>query len=325
MMGNWLREYFFGIGEAQAHVEYVIDSREVAILPSRWEFFRTALTDGNFYMVLAIIGLLAVVVWRLQRTLWWRNIQESIRGTTATYANLIPWMLRLGLGIALIGAGASGVLISPAFSPYPSLAIWQSVLGFFFLLGFLLGPTVLISVGLYLFLLTQDFYALGNLEFLGAAVALGALAARRPGLDDIFKIPFWTPWKKLAGWLPLILRLTFGGAMIFLGLYEKILNPHLSAAVVADFHLTEVIPVSVPLWVLGAGLTEIGLGLLLALGWGTRLTSVITFFVLSLSFFYFGEDVFAHVILFAVLSILFLTGGGRFSLDNFYEHRKQKT
>jgi uncharacterized membrane protein YphA (DoxX/SURF4 family) len=55
----------------------------------------------------------------------------------------------------------------------------------------------------------------------------------------------------------------------------------------------------------------------LFLGFKTRLISVIAFVVLSLSFFYFGEEVYSHVTLFSVLSVLFVTGGGKLIIDNF--------
>ena len=115
--------------------------------------------------------------------------------------------------------------------------------------------------------------------------------------------------------MPLILRFGVGFAMIFLAVYEKILNPHLSELVVTNFGLMNVVPVSPEMWVLSTGLIEFAVGLALILGLFTRISAGIAFIVLSLSFFYFGEDVASHITLFGTLSVLFITQGGAWSLD----------
>jgi len=100
--------------------------------------------------------------------------------------------------------------------------------------------------------------------------------------------------------------------MIYLAVYEKILNPHLSAQVVAQFRLDQVIPVQTAMWVLSAGIIEAVLGLLIITGFYTRVVVAIAFVVLSMSFFYFGEAVYSHITLFGIMSVLFATGNGRF-------------
>ena len=69
------------------------------------------------------------------------------------------------------------------------------------------------------------------------------------------------------------------------------------------------------MWVLSTGIIEFIIGLTLVLGAYTRLASAIAFAVLSLSFFYFGEDVASHITLFGILSVLFITQGGKVSVD----------
>jgi len=103
--------------------------------------------------------------------------------------------------------------------------------------------------------------------------------------------------------------------MMFLVLYEKFLNPHWSRLVVENYHLTSIIPVSPAMWVLSAGLIEFMIGFMLFIGLKTRIVAAITFFVLSLSFFYFNEAVYSHITFFITLSIIFITGGGKFSID----------
>ncbi len=123
--------------------------------------------------------------------------------------------------------------------------------------------------------------------------------------------------------VPLILRIGLGAAFIFLAVYEKFLNPHDSELVVTTYNLMHVVPVPASLWVLGAGMVEFVLGVLLILGFEVRLVSVISFVVISLSFFYFKESVYSHVTLFGAISMLVVNGGGKCSLDRHFT--KQKT
>jgi uncharacterized membrane protein YphA (DoxX/SURF4 family) len=175
----------------------------------------------------------------------------------------------------------------------------------------------LLSIILFLFALSKNFYLLGNLEVLASLIALLILSQPKPGLDDLLGIPSFSFLKSFKEFVPLILRIGIVGAMMFLAVYEKFLNPHLSEIVVYNYHLTSIIPVISEMWVLSAGIIEFLVGLFLFLGFKTRLTSAIAFIVFSLSFFYFGEEVYSHVTLFSVLSVLFVTGGVKLSIDNF--------
>jgi uncharacterized membrane protein YphA (DoxX/SURF4 family) len=191
------------------------------------------------------------------------------------------------------------------------------------MLGFLLAPALWVVIGLFLSALFREPYLVGNAEFLASALALVVLGVRRPGADDILGIPFSAPLSHFKKYVPFILRVGIGGAMLFLAIYEKFLNPQTSAMVVVKAHLENVLPVSQNLWVLGAGLVEALVGLALLIGFETRIAAAVAFVVLSLSFFYFGEDVYSHITLFSVLSALFTFGGGAYSVDEWLARRRR--
>lgn len=300
-----------------AHVGYVVPEGTIhEKAGSDFDFLLNALRDPlNFFLVLGTFVLISFAYFILRQNTWFLSKTKAVAERAASYYELTPWMLRLSLGIALIGAGVAKVLISPSFAGFPQLSFLQILLGFFLLAGFFLAPAVIVAIILFIFALSQNFYLLGNFDFLVAAIVLLVFANPKPGLDDLFGIPFFLPLKSLQKWAPLILRVGIGGAMMFLAMYEKLLNPNLFAAVVENYHLTSVIPVSPEMWVLSAGLIEIAVGFLLFIGLRTRLVSAIAFLVLSLSFFYFSEDVYSHITLFGVLSVLFVTGGGKLSVD----------
>ncbi|KKT34911.1 MAG: DoxX family protein [Parcubacteria group bacterium GW2011_GWA2_44_12] len=307
----------FAPSVAFAHVGYVIDRTDQERAKGiDLAFLFTAFHE---YKIIALV-LIACAVFLLLCFLASRHTtakafikKVQIRGSG--YEELIPWMLRLSVGIGLVGAGTSKVFISPSLNGFPEFAFIQTFLGFLILLGFLLSPALILAFFLFLWAFVKTSYMLGNIDFLAACMAIFALASSRPGLDHLLGIPFFPKILSLKNYVPLILRIGIGGAMIYLAFQEKMFNPHLSALVVEKFHLTDILPVSPALWVLGTGMVELAIGAAFLLGLYTRFVSAFAFIMLSLSFFYFGEDVYAHITLFAILSVLFITGAGNMSAD----------
>ena len=88
-------------------------------------------------------------------------------------------------------------------------------------------------------------------------------------------------------------------------------------AVVERYHLTSVVPVDPGLWVVGAGTTELALGVALIVGLFTRGVAAITFGTFTLTLFALpGDPVLAHVSLFGLATALLITGSGRIAFDN---------
>lgn len=300
-----------------AHVGYVVPRDALmARSGSDARFLLGALREpGNVALIFgAIVGV--VVLARLARRVsplvrWWSALERR----AGTYGVFVPAILRVSVAATLIGAGVTQTLIAPTPSSFPQFALWQMALGFLLLSGLLLTPVVVQVVLLFLVALVRDASLLGNLELLGAVLALAVLADPRPGVDDLLGIPFFVPLPRLQRYAPLFLRIGIGVAMMFLAFSEKFANPHQSALVVDTYRLTALVPVSPEMWVLAAGLIEFLIGLLLFIGLRTRFVAVAALVVLTLSLFVFGEAVYAHATLFGVLGALFITGGGAFSVD----------
>ena len=307
--------------QSLAHVGYVVSKDEIGKHAGPdFPFLYNALTEPiNIFLILGTIVVIAIIYFLLRKNYFFTKKVAVIQARTKSYFELTPWMMRLGLGIALIGAGTMNALVSPILSDFPQFSFIQIFLGFLLLSGFFLAPATLLVIFLFLFAILKNFYLFGNADFLALAIALFITANPKPGLDDLLGLPFFSPLKSFKEWIPLVLRVGIGGAMIFLAVYEKFLNPNLSQLVVENYHLTSIIPVSAGMWVLSAGLIEFAVGLVLLIGFQTRLAAVIAFSVLSLSFFYFHEAVYSHVTLFTILTILFVTGGGKLSLDKFVD------
>jgi len=259
------------------------------------------------------------------------------RRTLASYRPYLPWMLRLAVGLPLVGAGFAGYLFSPAVAVPARLL--QVTLGFLLLFG--LATRLVAAVGLLVYLgaLTRAFptlllsseYVAGFLGILlvgpgqpsadmllrRLVVTDGTIASRARGLA--------TPRDALARLglgpeqAPVAIRVFLGLNFVYLGIAEKWLQPERAAAVVEKYGLTAVVPVSPELWVFGAGLVEAVVGLLLLAGAFTRGIAAVGFLLLTTTLFGLPDDpVLAHVTLFGLTSALLVTGGGRYALDAAY-------
>ncbi len=309
---------------ARAHVGYVISHDEfIAHEGSDPLFLLSGIVQSPMAVVSASLVLLVVV----GAILYFRSRPRSqrflskVREKLASYYELLPWMARLSLGILFLGAGTLNAFISPVLLATPLIAFTEIVLGFLLLAGFLITPALIVAIALFFFGFIHSSYLIGNVDILALATALLLLGSKRPGLDDMLGIGK-NNTSKYQRYAPLVLRLGLGSAFIFLAMYEKFLNPHDSELVVQTYNLARAIPISPALWVLGAGLVEFLLGVLLILGFEVRLVSVVSFIVISLSFFYFKESVYSHVTLFGALSMLVVTGAGIYSLDSYIAKKR---
>lgn len=306
---------------AYAHVGYVVGQNEFTENLGRDTlYFLSPLTRAE--NILLIAGTLAAVfvlyflAWKIAPI---RNRIVALRARLSTYQEYMPWILRLSLGIAFMGASVAQVLISPTL-PHPGFIGIQLTIGFALLGGIAVVPAVILGLLLFIVAIAQKTYIVGNAELAASLLSLLILGGGRPGVDDLFGIPEWKV-PQLKKYVPLLLRIGIGGALIFLSLYEKVLNPHVSDLVVAKYHLNEIIPVGAAMWVFAVGMIELAVGILIFIGFQTRLVSAIAFLVLIVTFFFFKEEVYSHVTLFGVLSVLFITGGGPLSIDSLFRRK----
>lgn len=310
-----------------AHVRYVLEENidYHTLLGKNWSILKQGLINPGFVIGLIISLFIVGIIIEAAHTKIFKSYFSKVKQRLVTYHELIPWIIRLCLGIALIGAGSAGFHISPIMTASNLVSSLQVFLGFFFLAGFLLVPSTITVLILYLIGLGQDFYFFGNLDFFALGLGLLVFHSARPGVDDILGISLLKYIKIERSYLSFILRIGVGTAMIYLGLFEKLLNPNLMGHVINQFNLTSIIPVTAATWVLATGIIETVLGLIIMLGLFTRTASIIGIIVISTTFFFFNEAVFSHVTLFGVLSILAIEGSGIKSIDNIIKNKQNLT
>lgn len=306
-----------------AHVSYVLPREmQTETQGADVAFILSPLQHATNIILLGAAVLVIIAAYVIEKKVPW--VIEKIkyfRGRSRTYQEFIPLMLRIAIGFALIGAGATDHFMSPAVEGNAVVNFAQLLAGFLLVSGFLVTPASFFALALSITALVGYPQLIGSLELPAAIAAFILFSVAKPGIDDLVGIPHLIVPEKSRIYVPLVLRVGLGGALIAMALYEKFLNPHMFAAV-AEKHLVPHIPLSVEMWTLSVGLTELVVGLAILVGLRTRSVSALTFFILSLSFFVFKEDVFAHIALFATLAALILMGGGAYSFDNWYAKRK---
>ncbi len=314
------------MSERLAHVDYVLsEAEQLELKGSDFVFISSPLFDiWNLVTIALAILLAAACVYAARTVGWLRDRIRYFRGRTRSYQEYIPLLLRFSLAIALINAGSQQALVSPAIAGDTMLSTAQIILGFLIMIGFALSPAVLAALGLCVITLIVNPQLINNLEIISTVLALLLLGQAKPGVDDLLGIPAHNLGEKYRNWVPLILRLGLGVALIHMAITEKFFNPHLFGTVIEQYQLTSYLPFTTGMWVMSGALIELVLGLALVMGWQTRMVSVITFFVLSLSFVLFKDEVYAHASIFGTLSVLLITGGGLWSLDNHYAKLRQQ-
>ncbi|WP_245724166.1 DoxX family protein [Natronorubrum texcoconense] len=323
-------------GTVAAHEEYVVDEeRDVDVAT----FFDDALTDP-FVVGPLLAGALAVVA-VIAGYLRFRPFQRDLgafQTAMGEYTDYVPWLLRISLGIPLIGAGFTGYFVSPALEV--DLRILQVALGFCLLFGLATRVVALIALAAYLVGVSIWPILLLQLEFVGGLLAIALIGSGRPSADHVLQRvagtrgtvygrvdPVYDRARALQErvddyrrYLPTVVRLGLGSTFIYLGLTQKLLQPGLALAVVDRYDLTATVPASPELWVLGAGLAEVALGLALIAGLFTRASAGTAIAIFTLTLFALPDDpVLAHVALFGMASVLLITGGGPYAADGHLE------
>lgn len=308
-----------------AHVDYITDPETS---PDPIGFLLDALGQpGSLLLISAgmVVVLAALLAWGRWRPMDEPRLRliEHARG----YREYLPWMVRLSVGLVLIGAGLSRVRFMPTIESGEPFALMLTVTGFLLLLGLAVRPAALVALGAYVVTLVSYPMLVMMLDVAGGLAVAAVLGPGRPSLDDLLRAAFPRgPGARAAtenlargrydDIVPLLVRLGLGGAFVASGIVDKLLIYDQDLVVVDRYHLTTLVPVSPELWVIGASLIETTLGMAILLGVLTRFSAVVGFTVLTLALLGLpGDPVIAHVGLFGLSSMLVVLGGGRWSLD----------
>jgi len=315
------------------HVEYVAEGAED--VGEALAFVLEVLSrPANAALVVATTLAVLAVVGAYVRTRPLGRDLAVLRASLTGYRDLLPWLLRISLGMPLVGAGFAGYYFTPAVPVDARVPL--VALGFLLLFGLATRATAAAGLVAYLAMLPLYPRLLLANEFVGGLLAVVLVGAGRPSADDVLKRMADAPGTvygridpvhRLADWfqrrvgpyqrlLPTLVRVTLGLNFLFLGVREKLAQPGRALTVVEKYGLTAVVPVDPGLWVVGAGLAEAAVGVALLAGLFTRATAGVAFVLFTLTLFALPDDpVLAHLSLYGLVSVLVVTGGGPYSLD----------
>lgn len=319
---------------AAAHVDYVSNQPETRSDPVA--FFLAVVTDP---VNAALIGVVAVAIAAglVGYIRVGRHIPDFVvLGTVLEgYEDLVPWMLRLSLGLPLVGAGFAGYYFTPSVDA--SFRLFSVGLGFLLLFGLATRAVAVVGLGAFVGGVLSSSQLLLAVEYVGGFLGLILLGSGRPSADEmlqriaetegtvyrrvdpvhVISRRFRRTIEPLRPYAPTVVRIGLGVTFVYLGLVEKLLDPGHALLVVAKYDLTGILPLDPGLWVVGAGLVELTLGLALIVGVFTRASAALAFLVLTTTLFGLPDDpVLAHVTLFGLSSVVFSMGSGPIALDN---------
>lgn len=308
-----------------AHVDYVTDGESNA---DPIGFLLDALAQPATIPILlagAVVVGVAILAWAR-----WRPLDEArtrFVERAATYTEYLPWIVRLSVGLILIGAGLSRHLFQPTLDAGGPVGVLLTACGFLLLLGLAVRPAALVALATYAVALVLHPELIMMLDVAGGLAVAAILGPGRPSVDDLLRAAFprgpgaRAATENLAAdryddVVPLVVRLGLGAAFAASGIVDKLVIHDQALAAVDRYGLTAVVPVSPELWVVGAAVVETALGLAVIFGVMTRLSAVVGFVVLTQALFALPDDpVISHVALFGLSSVLVILGGGRWSLD----------
>jgi uncharacterized membrane protein YphA (DoxX/SURF4 family) len=314
------------------HVSYVTEdggsTSETAVL-------RGVLSDPvnlGALLAIALLTVAAAIVW--ERYHPFSADVQAFRSTMNSYDSFVPWLLRLSIGLPLVGAGFAGYLFAPVVRPEwgGAVRLFGVTIGFLLLFGLATRLTAAVGLTAYLGTVLAWPDALLAAEYVPAFISCVLVGPGRPSADHVLgrvavdentvysridpvyrrvAVPFERSVAPYERFVPTVLRGGLGVAFIYLGVTQKLLAPGPALDVVAKYDLTALLPVTPELWVVGAGLVETAVGVALLAGIYTRFAALVAFLLFTTTLFGLPDDpALAHLSLFGLVSVLIIKGSG---------------
>ncbi len=318
--------YFFPLHIASAHEAYVLP------YDTFWSGLKSgfslhafdALKNPHDLYVAFVVGIsiavLIILSFFFRRSRAGKNVSDFFE----KFSYLGPHFMRITIAIAFFFSAITGTFLGPeihgSLFPFPHiLQISLFAISLMIAVGFMTELAALAGIIIFF----SSFFIFGSyifnyLNYLGELIVLLLFGMRMFSFDKYLFGPL-RRFQSIAKYETLIVRVLYGLALIYAAVTVKLLHPDLTILVVNTWHLTKfhlLFPSDPLLVTLGAGLTEIMIGLFIIFGFEMRLTIFISLFYITLSLFYFGESVWPHLLLYGI-SLNLLVQPETFTIDNF--------
>lgn len=258
------------------------------------------------------------------------NLGQKIDETLKSKESWGHLLLRIALGASLIASAYFNSFLGPEIpiTSIPYSEFIQPLLyiaGIMILFGFLselAGTAALIM----LFLATYIYkdYMITYLNYFGEFIALIFFGSKIFSIDKIL-YGASNIARKLADWEIPLIRITYGISVLWPAITIKFLHPSIIIDIVDKYDMTKIkwlFPSDPLLISFGTGALQFIVGLMIIIGFQTRLNSFATFWLYVLSIIFFNEAVWPHYILLALALYLVINNGGKWSVDNWLMKKK---
>lgn len=315
---------------AYAHEAYVLDHTTFwhsLSEPANLHAIDALKNSHNIKVALSVVGgilALLLINFLFQRSRMGRRVSSFVEHA----APAGPVILRLTIAVTFFFSAYYWSFLGPEL-PITAMPYAALVRGLLFMASICIGVGLFTEIAAFvaLMLFTLGFavfgaYLITYLNYLGEILVLLLFGSRAWSLD---RIAFGRQqrFKKFARYESTIVRVFYGLALAYAAIMVKFLHPELTIKVVNDWNLTQfgwLFPHDPLLVALGAGISELVIGLFIIIGFELRLTLLISLFYITLSLLYFRELVWPHLMLYGI-AVSLLIQPETFTLDSLFSHK----
>ena len=241
-----------------------------------------------------------------------------------------PDFIRVVFGLSLIFSASHRAVFGPElpatdFTLHRFIGPFMFISGVALILGLRTRLFGLLTALFWLFtLFDKGWYLLTYINYFGESVALILLSRQKFSLDRLIgksKKPSSASYEK---WAMPAARLLFGFSILYAAINVKFVTTALSIDVVNRYGLTRYLHFDPLFIVLGAGLIESLIAVLYLLGFLQRLNSLVFVAFLTLSIWFFKEDVWPHYLLLGLAIGIFMHKPDILALDKYLFRKKAR-
>lgn len=318
---------------ASAHEMYVLESGVISELLSRpstnpLDIISANVEQFSFWAIGVFLFLLSLLFFSLSH-----RMQDKINPFLFKLKPYAFVIARSTVGICLIFSGFYHTLFGPEmslvelFGVYASLTSWVLIIiGAAITLGIFVRTAAIIALGIFAVAVGKyGIYLLTYIDYLGILLALVLVGAGKPAFQNIIlrnkngNSKLQQSRRSLSlifsDYALLIVRLGLGFSIMYAAFYGKFLHSDAALQVVLDYNLTDYFPFTPDFVVLGAGILEMLFGLFFVLGIHLRFSAIFFAIFLLLSYFYFSEAAWPHIILVGGALAVFAHGYDSMTLE----------
>lgn len=317
---------FWVAPKALAHEQYVLTQKQLDIgLADKSVHVLSALNSPENVMISSCVGVGIIVTLIIFFFFQYSKLGLRLNKKLNEAEPIGHILLRVSLGASLIASAYFHSFLGPEI-PVSSLFLGNILIPLLYTCGILLvlGLFTRIAslIGFALLLLTTYVYGeymITYFNYFGEFLALIIFGSYVFSLDNKF-LGKSKLIKKYKNWEIFLIRVTYGISVMYPAITLKLLHPAVIVEIVNQYHMNQIwwlFPQDPLLISLGTGLAQILVGVMIIIGFETRLASFATFLLYVGSIVFFKEAVWPHYVLLALAFYLVLNNGGTITVDTY--------